>query len=187
MWDVGIENKEGPDYKMNLFGKGWLDVIKDKPELNERGKKLAHWIRFGAQVTVGEARGWALDAKNILSSKPHYLIKRLKRTNEYLSIMAEVIEMNEMAREEIHAQEHYRSSLRAGLGRLISTMRGNAQDAVSRLTIPRTPREQYMHGYNRGKYEVWAQCMQYIQEVVDQAALDLTRMERVEKAEDKCK
>jgi hypothetical protein len=77
------------------------------------------------------------------------------------------------ARDEIGAQESYREFLRSGIMSVVGRLRDMCKKRMDELVIPRHANEQYVYGYNTGKYETYAEVAQMIQYVVDQANIVL--------------
>lgn len=187
MWDIYIKDNDNPknDKSVTLFGKTWTELVKDDVKLTERGQRFALWIKEGGSVTAEEARGAIDKIGQRLSVDEKYLLKKLDMAQEWLELMPEVLEIAEMAREEFWCQEKYRMSIRIGIDRLIKMAREKVKTAVKEMTVPHKPTEQYRYGFLRGQYEAWAHATQWLQEIIDQAALDVARDKQDEETEDR--
>ncbi len=184
MWKVQFKENDKA-YNVYLFGDWLTKNDENQPVLSDDGNMLTQWIKQGPGPSADALLSEVQEMKNILSDDTLYLKARLWKALNMLDIMAEMAKINELAYKELGAQEMYRDSVRNGLARLVFRMKENAQAEIENLSVPRTPAEEYRHGYIRGKYEASAMAMQYIQDVIDQAALVVDRNAENEKTEDR--
>jgi hypothetical protein len=166
MWMIEIG-----DECLYLFGNSWMTKDKEQPELTPKGKVFAAWIRNGSKITSEDVAKRLDDYKNILSDDPKYLKKRIEKMCGEIAVMKEVMEINEMAREELAQQQNYRNTMHAGIQRLCNKFRESCQQGMEAMHAPKTPSEQFAHGRGTGKYETFAQCAQYLQDVAENSML----------------
>jgi hypothetical protein len=164
-----------PEQTIWLYGADWMNKDKKQPALNERGERLAQWMNTGSQISSAEIELKVAEYKQILSDDPVYLKALIDRMMEDLDIMVEVMDLNDMVFKEFQAQEHYRQTIRAGLLHLVTKLRDFCHQDLSMVHSPQTPAQQYQHGRKTGRYEAFAMAAQYIQDVIDQAAINVAK------------
>lgn len=165
-----------------LFGEDWLNKDKKPPTLNERGERLAMWMKDGPKASSKDLAHKVEEHRKVLSDDPKYLTALVDRMLQDLDVTVETMDFNEMVHKEFHAQEHYRQTIRAGLLRLVGKLKEYCHQDLSRVHSPKTPAEQYQHGRCTGRYEAFAMAAQYVQDIVDQAALNVAGDKQKEEA-----
>lgn len=167
-----------------LFGEDWINKDKKPPALNERGERLSMWMKDGGKISAKDMQGRVETYRNILSDDPKYLKAIIAKMQEDLELMAEVMDINDMVYKEFHAQEHYRQVIRNGLAHHVQKFRDFCHQDLTGVHSPKTPSEQYQHGRSTGRYETFAMCAQYVQDVIDQAAMAVAKDKQKEMEEE---